>query len=199
MNKDCTSALYEIISQNGVPEDCKHILLCIIGSTKTPDKLVVADLFGGNENARGEAQGMNTEGAYNGDTGNFDVVVTFMGNIYAESSMRANNHDFTNKLHVILGLIQIGQYDEAEVGMMVTCCFPRLQMSMPRAEDVPVCLYMDLIKRKSLSKSPIPYSPLNLAFPFEVFASLLKQWGRKLFIVDFPPTLAMVSNLNSSA
>ena len=49
MNKDCTSALYEIISQNGVPEDCKHILLCIIGSTKTPDKLVVADLFGGNE------------------------------------------------------------------------------------------------------------------------------------------------------
>jgi sensor histidine kinase regulating citrate/malate metabolism len=28
--------------------------------------------------------------------------------------MRANNHDFTNKLHVILGLIQIGQYDKAQ-------------------------------------------------------------------------------------
>ena len=27
--------------------------------------------------------------------------------------MRANNHDFTNKLHVILGLIQIGEYDKA--------------------------------------------------------------------------------------
>ena len=27
--------------------------------------------------------------------------------------MRANNHDFTNKLHVILGLIQIGAYDKA--------------------------------------------------------------------------------------
>ena len=27
--------------------------------------------------------------------------------------MRANNHDFTNKLHVILGLIQIGEYDRA--------------------------------------------------------------------------------------
>ena len=27
--------------------------------------------------------------------------------------MRANNHDFTNKLHVILGLIQIGQYEKA--------------------------------------------------------------------------------------
>ena len=28
--------------------------------------------------------------------------------------MRANNHDFTNKLHVILGLIQIGEYEKAE-------------------------------------------------------------------------------------
>ena len=28
-------------------------------------------------------------------------------------SMRANNHDFTNKLHVILGLIQIQEYDKA--------------------------------------------------------------------------------------
>ena len=27
--------------------------------------------------------------------------------------MRANNHDFTNKLHVILGLVQIGEYDKA--------------------------------------------------------------------------------------
>lgn len=49
MNKDCTSALYEILSQNGVPEDCKHILLCIIGSTKSPDKLILADLFGENK------------------------------------------------------------------------------------------------------------------------------------------------------
>ena len=43
------SALYEIISQDGMPEDCRHVLLCIIGSTKTPDKLIVPDLFGGNE------------------------------------------------------------------------------------------------------------------------------------------------------
>ncbi|MBP5437797.1 MAG: Spo0B domain-containing protein [Treponema sp.] len=28
--------------------------------------------------------------------------------------MRANNHDFTNKLHVILGLIQIGEYEKAQ-------------------------------------------------------------------------------------
>ncbi|WP_027728781.1 sensor histidine kinase [Treponema sp. C6A8] len=35
------------------------------------------------------------------------------GTKYLVDSMRANNHDFTNKLHVILGLIQIGQYEKA--------------------------------------------------------------------------------------
>lgn len=35
------------------------------------------------------------------------------GTRYLVDSMRANNHDFTNKLHVILGLIQMGLYDEA--------------------------------------------------------------------------------------
>lgn len=32
---------------------------------------------------------------------------------YLVESMRANNHDFTNKLHVILGLLQMGKYDAA--------------------------------------------------------------------------------------
>ena len=35
------------------------------------------------------------------------------GTRYLVDSMRANNHDFTNKLHVILGLIQMGMYDDA--------------------------------------------------------------------------------------
>lgn len=35
------------------------------------------------------------------------------GTRYLVDSMRANNHDFTNKLHVILGLIQMELYDEA--------------------------------------------------------------------------------------
>lgn len=35
------------------------------------------------------------------------------GTQHLVASMRANNHDFTNKLHVILGLIQMGKYDEA--------------------------------------------------------------------------------------
>jgi len=34
------------------------------------------------------------------------------GTRYLVDSMRANNHDFTNKLHVILGLIQMEMYDE---------------------------------------------------------------------------------------
>ena len=35
------------------------------------------------------------------------------GTRYLIDSMRANNHDFTNKLHVILGLIQMEMYDDA--------------------------------------------------------------------------------------
>lgn len=35
------------------------------------------------------------------------------GTKYLVDSMRANNHNFTNKLHVILGLIQMGAYDKA--------------------------------------------------------------------------------------
>lgn len=36
------------------------------------------------------------------------------GTKFLVDSMRANNHDFTNKLHVILGLLQIGQYEKAQ-------------------------------------------------------------------------------------
>lgn len=35
------------------------------------------------------------------------------GTRYLVDSMRANNHDFTNKLHVVLGLIQMEMYEEA--------------------------------------------------------------------------------------
>ena len=35
------------------------------------------------------------------------------GTRYLVDSMRANNHDFTNKLHVIMGLIQMEMYDDA--------------------------------------------------------------------------------------
>ena len=41
------------------------------------------------------------------------LIEDLTGTRYLVDSMRANNHDFTNKLHVILGLIQMEMYDEA--------------------------------------------------------------------------------------
>ena len=41
------------------------------------------------------------------------LIEELSGTKYLVDSMRANNHYFTNKLHVILGLIQIGQYEKA--------------------------------------------------------------------------------------
>lgn len=41
------------------------------------------------------------------------LIEDLTGTRYLVDSMRANNHDFTNKLHVILGLIQMKMYDEA--------------------------------------------------------------------------------------
>lgn len=43
----------------------------------------------------------------------YSFAEDFEGTKFLVDSMRANNHDFTNKLHVILGLIQIGEYDRA--------------------------------------------------------------------------------------
>ncbi len=43
----------------------------------------------------------------------YSFAEDFEGTKFLVDSMRANNHDFTNKLHVILGLIQIGEYDKA--------------------------------------------------------------------------------------
>ena len=41
------------------------------------------------------------------------IMEDLSGTRYLVDSMRANNHDFTNKLHVIMGLIQMEMYDEA--------------------------------------------------------------------------------------
>ena len=41
------------------------------------------------------------------------LMEALTGTRYLVDSMRANNHDFTNKLHVILGLIQMEMYDKA--------------------------------------------------------------------------------------
>lgn len=41
------------------------------------------------------------------------ILEDLTGVKYLVESMRANNHDFTNKLHVILGLLQMKRYDDA--------------------------------------------------------------------------------------
>lgn len=41
------------------------------------------------------------------------LIEDLAGTRYLVDSMRANNHDFTNKLHVILGLLQMEMYEEA--------------------------------------------------------------------------------------
>lgn len=41
------------------------------------------------------------------------LIEDLAGTRYLVDSMRANNHDFTNKLHVILGLIQMEMYEQA--------------------------------------------------------------------------------------
>ena len=42
-----------------------------------------------------------------------ELMEELSGTRYLVDSMRANNHDFTNKLHVILGLIQMEMYEDA--------------------------------------------------------------------------------------
>lgn len=58
----------------------------------------------------------NLEGAFailHDRTEYIKLMEDLSGTKYLVDSMRANNHDFTNKLHVILGLIQIGEYEKA--------------------------------------------------------------------------------------
>lgn len=52
-------------------------------------------------------------GIYRNRTEYTKLMEDLSGVRYMVDSMRASNHDFTNKLHVILGLIEMGQYQEA--------------------------------------------------------------------------------------
>ena len=60
-----------------------------------------------------EEQLIGTVGILHNRTEYTKLMEDLTGTRYLVDSMRANNHDFTNKLHVILGLIQMEMYDEA--------------------------------------------------------------------------------------
>lgn len=49
MNKECISALHEILSKNEMTDECKQVIKCLIGSVKAPNSMVITDLFGENE------------------------------------------------------------------------------------------------------------------------------------------------------
>ena len=59
------------------------------------------------------AQQIGTLGILHNRTEYTKLMEDLSGTRYLVDSMRANNHDFTNKLHVILGLIQMQMYQEA--------------------------------------------------------------------------------------
>ena len=62
---------------------------------------------------REETVRIGTVGILHNRTEYTKLMEDLSGTRYLVDSMRANNHDFTNKLHVILGLIQMEMYKEA--------------------------------------------------------------------------------------
>lgn len=60
-----------------------------------------------------EGRTIGTIGILHNRTEYTKLMEDLTGTRYLVDSMRANNHDFTNKLHVILGLIQMEMFDEA--------------------------------------------------------------------------------------
>lgn len=62
---------------------------------------------------REEEQIIGTIGVLHNRAEYTGLMEDLAGTRFLVDSMRANNHDFTNKLHVILGLIQMEMYDEA--------------------------------------------------------------------------------------
>lgn len=62
---------------------------------------------------REDGANVGTVGILHNRTEYTKLMEDLSGTRYLVDSMRANNHDFTNKLHVILGLIQMEMYREA--------------------------------------------------------------------------------------
>lgn len=85
---------------------------------------------------------------------------------YMVDSMRASNHDFTNKLHVILGLIQMEQYKEAERYIMnVTLVERKMIHSIMHAIDEPSVAALLIGKLARASE-------LNIRFSLKTGSSL---------------------------
>lgn len=104
------------------------------------------------------------------------------GTRYLVDSMRANNHDFTNKLHVILGLIQMEMYDEATSYIENITIVQRANISkIMSAIDEPAiaALLIGKIARASelnvrfILKEESHYSKADLSLPYEILVTVI--------------------------
>lgn len=104
------------------------------------------------------------------------------GTRYLVDSMRANNHDFTNKLHVILGLIEMGMYDKATAYIQKITLLQRSTISLiMNAVSEPAVAALLIGKTSRASELNVSmtlregchYSPSDLPLPQEVLVTII--------------------------
>ena len=104
------------------------------------------------------------------------------GTRYLVDSMRANNHDFTNKLHVILGLIQMEMYDDASSYIQNITIVQRENISKVMnavSEPAVAALLIGKIARASelninfVLREGCYYSPADMNLPSEMLITVI--------------------------
>lgn len=104
------------------------------------------------------------------------------GTRFLVDSMRANNHDFTNKLHVILGLIQMEMYEEATSYIQNISIVQRENISkIMGAVDEPAVAALLIGKIARASELNVSftlqegsyYSPTDLKLPAEMLVTVI--------------------------
>lgn len=104
------------------------------------------------------------------------------GTRYLVDSMRANNHDFTNKLHVILGLIQMEMYSEATSYIQNITMVQRETISKVMNcinEPAVAALLIGKIARASelnvkfVLREGCYYSPADISVPSEILVTVI--------------------------
>lgn len=104
------------------------------------------------------------------------------GTRYLVDSMRANNHDFTNKLHVILGLIQMKMYSEATSYIQNITMVQRETISKVMNcinEPAVAALLIGKIARASelnvkfVLRECCYYSPTDISVPSEILVTVI--------------------------
>lgn len=104
------------------------------------------------------------------------------GTRYLVDSMRANNHDFTNKLHVILGLIQMEMYEDASSYIQNIKMVQRENISKVTnavSEPAVAALLIGKIARASelninfVLREGCYYSPADMNLPSEMLITVI--------------------------